>query len=365
MAYIAPGCSSGDEPYLSSSTILLRILILFTLFSLMAPAGQMEQATEDLLITNMKQELINKFKKLATSGELPKLLDKHSTLNIPFPTLGGAVFWTTHSANGWKLQINDVFGNWRILDDKNSRVAWGTTDTQLENLLNDRPTSMMANYLDDGDCFSKIAAKAHTDCTVILIHGWGVRATSMQNLANSLAERGFDAYNYDYRSGKRRLREHCQRFLEQFRELLKKLPKDEKIHFLTHSMGGLVLRGAMAEMTEAECRRIKAIVMLGPPNRGSIWANIGGRLLSPINFSLQDMSLDAESFVNTIRPPALLPPVGIIAGQHDGKVALEDTKLPEPLPYKHTIVPCTHPGLRNPANVLKLVLDFYSTFSFE
>ena len=344
---------------------MLRILILFTLFSLMAPAAPVEQATEDRLTTNMKQELIDKFKNLAASGDLPKLLERHSTLNIQFPTLGGAVFWTTHSANGWNLQINDLFGNWRILDDKNSRVAWGTSNAQLENLLNDRPTSLMANYLDDGDCFGRIESPAHTDCTVILIHGWGVRATSMQDLANSLAEHGFDAYNYDYKSGKRRLCEHSRRFLEQFRELLKKLPKGEKIHFLTHSMGGLILRGAMAEMTEEECRRIKAIVMLGPPNRGSIWANIGGRLLSPINVSLQDMSLDAESFVNTIRPPVWLPPVGIIAGKHDGKVAIENTKLPEPLPYKHTIVSCTHPGLRNPANVLKQVLDFYSTFSFE
>ena len=313
----------------------------------------------------MKPELISQFKKLAASNELPKLIEKHSTLNVRFPTWGGQIFWTTHSANGWKLQINDVFGNWRILDDKDTRVAWGTSDAQLENLLNDRPTSLMANYLDAGDCFDRIAATGHTDSTVILIHGWVGRASSMQDLAESLAQRGFDSYNYDYESSKRRLREHCQCFLEKFRELLKELPVGEKIHFLTHSMGGLILRGAMAELTEEECRRIKAIVMLGPPNRGSGWASLGGKLLSPVNASLQDMALEAESFVNNIKPPAWLPPVGIIAGLHDGKVAIENTRLPEPLPYKHTIVSCTHPGLRKPANVLKQVLDFYSTFSFD
>ena len=313
----------------------------------------------------MNQKLISLFKETAASGELPKLIERHSTLNVRFPTLGGQIFWTTHFANGWKLQINDLFGNWRILDDKNNRVAWGKNESQLENLLNDRPTSLMANFLDEGDCFGKIAATGHTDSTVILIHGWGVRASSMQELAESLAQRGFDAYNYDYKSSKRRLREHCSCFLERYRELLGKLPQDEKIHFLTHSMGGLILRGAMAEMREEECHRIKAIVMLGPPNRGSGWASLGGKLLSPVSASLQDMALDAESFVNNIKPPAWLPPVGIIAGLHDGKVAIENTRLPEPLSYKHTIALCTHPGLRNPANVLKQVLDFYSTLSFD
>lgn len=46
--------------------------------------------------------------------------------NIKTKTLGGNVFWTTlDEEGGYRLQRNDVFGNCRILDDDDCRVAWG------------------------------------------------------------------------------------------------------------------------------------------------------------------------------------------------------------------------------------------------
>ena len=116
----------------------------------------------------------------------------------------------------------------------------------------------------------------------------------------------------------------------------------------------------MACMTAAECRRITAIVMLGPPNRGARLAYIGKIPgVKGINASLQDMTPDASSFVAMIPAPVWLPPVGIIAGRHDGKVALESTLLPEPLPCQRVIVNCMHPGLRDPSNVIRHVIWFF------
>ena len=313
----------------------------------------------------MKQELICKFRDSAANGDLPRLLAANSTCNLEFPTLGGEVFWQTYHANGWKLQVNILSGWWRILDASDVRVARGMTAEQLESLLNDCPTSVFTNYLDDGCRFVRTHTTTSAGCTVVLIHGWGVRAHSMQKLARALAKEGFEAYNYDYPTSKYRLKEHSRIFLSKFRELLDTLPKDEKIYLLTHSMGGLVLRGAMASMIEAECRRIKAIVMLGSPNRGSILAYLGKLpVVDDFNASLQDMVPDSDSFVSNIPAPAFLPPVGIIAGRFDGKVALEDTLLPEPLPCKRIVVDCTHPGLREPANVLNHTLEFFTKLSF-
>ncbi len=219
--------------------------------------------------------------------------------------------------------------------------------------------------MDDICHFSKTPATMQAGRSVILIHGWGVRAHSMQKLADALAQNGYDAYNYDYPTHQKCLAEHCQIFLEKYRELIKTLPDNEKIYFLTHSMGGLVLRGAMANMTEVECRRICAIVMMGPPNRGSGLACFGKVPgIKNISKSLQDMVPEADSFVSNIVAPPWLPPVGIIAGKYDEKVALENTRLPDSLPYKHTVVKCFHPGLRNPKNVLSQVLSFFSTQSF-
>ena len=314
----------------------------------------------------MKQELVNLFRKAAASGRLPEVLASNSTFNIEFPTLGGEVFWETSRSHGWKLQVNTISGWWRILDANDVRIARGTTEEQLEALLNDRPTSIFGNYLDSGCRFSKIQAINHSGRTVVLIHGWGVRAISMQKLAQALARKGYDAYNYDYPTSKHRLDEHCRTFLAKFRELLEELPTEESLHILTHSMGGLVLRGAMSGMTETECRRIVSIVMLGPPNRGSILAYLGKLPgISEISESLKDMTPDDDSFVSNIPASAYLPPVGIIAGRYDGKVALDNTRLPAPLPYKRIVVDCTHPGLRNPSNVIKPVLEFFSCQSFQ
>lgn len=311
--------------------------------------------------------LISQFNELAESGRLPAILADSGTANLEFPTFGGHVFWETHEAKGWKLQFNSISGWWRILDNNNMRVARGTSPEQLKSLLNNRPTSILTNYLDKGFRFAKTPAVGKsTGQTVVLIHGWGVRARSMQELADSLAQHGYDAYSYDYPSSKCTLSEHCRLFLEQFRELLHALSPEEKIHVLTHSMGGLILRGAMAEMSSGECQRLSAIVMLGPPNRGSHLAYFGKMpLVSEINASLQDMTPSDDSFVSTIPAPPWLPPVGIIAGKYDGKVAMEDTWLPEPLPCSHTVVNCTHPGLRKPSHVLSLILQYFETLTFE
>jgi len=52
--------------------------------------------------------------------------------NVRLKTMGGNVFWDELvSAGGWKLQRNRVFGNWRILNNNNERVAWGGESAML------------------------------------------------------------------------------------------------------------------------------------------------------------------------------------------------------------------------------------------
>ena len=72
----------------------------------------------------------------------------------------------------------------------------------------------------------------------------------------------------------------------------------------------------------------------------------------------------SDSYVQNIPPPPFLPPVGIIAGKFDGKVALSSTLLPDGLPCEQIIVPCTHPGLRNPKYTLAPILAFFRSKSF-
>ena len=241
-----------------------------------------------------------------------------------------------------------------------------------EHDLNERRFSLLhilTNYFERGYQFHKIesvvAPRKQETKAVFLIHGWGVRAVAMARLASALADEGFTVYNYDYPTSKRNIREHSDIFLSLYRRVLS-AEKRASVFFVTQSMGGILLRAALAQMDEAECRGIEAVVMLGPPNRGSVLAWFGdSRAARGINASLADMMPSPDSFVQNIPPPVFLPPVGIVAGRYDGKVSLSSTLLPDGLSCKRTIVPCTHPGLRNPRYTLAPILNFFRSKSFS
>ncbi len=314
----------------------------------------------------MNVNILERFRQAAENGSISGLIAARSTFNVDAATMGGHFWWHTYSVNGWKLQFNVISGWWRILNADNERVARGTSERQLWNLLENRPVSTVQNYFEEGCCFSITQAGVHSGRTAVLVHGWGVRSSSMQKLADALAQNGYDAFNYDYPTSKMSVGGHGDVFLLKFKELLAKLPPDEKIFVLTHSMGGLLLRSAMSKMSRDECSRINAIVMLGPPNKGSMLAYFGKIPgVELLNASLGDMAPSADSFTMNIPSPSWLPPVGIIAGSHDGKVSVENTRLPAPLEYEHIVVDSTHPGLRNPEKVMKYILAFFEKKSFK
>lgn len=80
----------------------------------------------------MDSEYIEVFKTLDMGGrkaqELLDILEMELSLpNVPFPTMGGEVFWNTlEEYNGWKLQQNMITHHARILNSDNIRIAWGT-----------------------------------------------------------------------------------------------------------------------------------------------------------------------------------------------------------------------------------------------
>lgn len=72
---------------------------------------------------------------LATHPEkIGEMLEKAGKMpNIKMKTMGGKVFWTDIATHrGWRLQRNQVFGNCRILNPKNERIAWGGETEMLK-----------------------------------------------------------------------------------------------------------------------------------------------------------------------------------------------------------------------------------------
>lgn len=64
------------------------------------------------------------------SEDLMQIIESESSMpNIPFPTMGGLLFWRNIAEfNGWKFQQNMITQHARILDSDDVRIAWGTVD---------------------------------------------------------------------------------------------------------------------------------------------------------------------------------------------------------------------------------------------
>lgn len=80
---------------------------------------------------NCYEEILEAFSSDAEiSGDLLRIIESESTLpNIPFPTMGGVLFWRNIvEFNGWKFQQNMITQHTRILDSNDVRIAWGTVD---------------------------------------------------------------------------------------------------------------------------------------------------------------------------------------------------------------------------------------------
>ena len=114
---------------------------------------------------------------------------------------------------------------------------------------------------------------------------------------------------------------------------------DKKINFVTHSLGGILVRDFLARN---EVQNLGRVVMFAPPNRGSELADFLGkcRLLRFIfGPALVELGTDVKSVPRNLPPPDFA--LGVIAGNRswnpifakiipgadDGKVAVAATKL--------------------------------------
>src|SRR3990172_1237294 len=138
--------------------------------------------------------------------------------------------------------------------------------------------------------------------------------------------------------------------LPRIRECVK--TDSESVSFVTHSLGGIIVRYIRKTVPEMNFGRV---VMLGPPNHGSeLVDNLGGwRIFQWVNGPAgQQLGANQESVPN--KPGAATFEVGIIAGnkpflepfksyitgQSDGKVSVESAKLEHMSDY--VILPVTH-----------------------
>lgn len=190
---------------------------------------------------------------------------------------------------------------------------------------------------------------------VVLLHGLSRTDFSMKRLERELLEHGYSVANIHYDSRDHSIEELVDGAVESGIARCEQNPV-RRIHFTTHSLGGILVRHYLARKAIDKLGRV---VMLAPPNRGSevidVFGDIPGFELFSGEPALQ-LGTGSDS-VPLKLPPAHDYELGIIAGtrsispffsmalpdRDDGKVSVESTKIAGmndfiEVPYTHTFI---------------------------
>ena len=195
----------------------------------------------------------------------------------------------------------------------------------------------------------------------------------MKGMEQFLNDHNFSTNNINYPSRKYQIPTLAKEVRQSIIEYSVR-QKPKKLHFVTHSMGGIILRQIQKTNPLPNLGRA---IMLGPPNRGS---EVVDKLdhLSLFHFlngpAASQLGTNPESIPNQLGPVTF--ELGVIAGDRsinpmlslmipgkdDGKVSVLNTKIDGMKDF--LLINCAHPFLMNNRRARKATLGFLKTGKF-
>jgi hypothetical protein len=210
---------------------------------------------------------------------------------------------------------------------------------------------------------------------VVLLHGLARSSLSMKVLEWRLGAQGYKAISIDYPSVALPIRTLADQAVPNG---IEECGDTSKIHFVTHSMGGILLRQYIKAQEPAIPQRWGRTVMLAPPNKGSeivdetsdwpgfeLWNGVAGRSLHTGRNSVPNQLGPVTFEVGVIAGNQSISPFfsNLIEGDDDGKVSVHSTQI-EGM-RDHVVLPVTHTFMMNDPSVFKQIIAFLKNGAFD
>jgi pimeloyl-ACP methyl ester carboxylesterase len=206
--------------------------------------------------------------------------------------------------------------------------------------------------------------------TVVLVHGLWMVGFQLRLLRHRLeVEGGFRAVEFSYPSIAGSMSDHVRSLVD-----FAQAQKASQLHFVGHSLGGLVILRALELTNDLPPGRA---VLLGTPSQGSKAAQGVARIV-PFGKALLGSAIHEECIEFSPREWSGRRDVGVIAGsmrlglgrlfadlkaEHDGTVTVEETYLPGA--KDHVVLDTTHTGMVFSAEVAEQTTYFLREGQFR
>lgn len=219
---------------------------------------------------------------------------------------------------------------------------------------------------------SGAAATTPTEC-VILLHGLARTSGSMAKLGDALKGNGYSVANIGYPSRQHPIESLAPEAIDRGLSVCRK-HAPAKIHFVTHSLGGILVR---YYLSRADIPELGRVVMLAPPNQGSEVADkfSGVPGYTTINGPAgHQLGTESGSVPNMLGPVTY--PVGVIAGTksinfilstafnepNDGKVSVTRARVEGMADFIE--LPTSHPFIMRNPEAIRQTLKFLKNGGF-